>query len=186
MWNTTEGAPLALFGIPVASQEKTFLYIGIPKLLSLLIHFNPNAAVTGLNEFPPDERPPVFLPFISYHLMIIFGLYFILVALIAIALLSSEKVYTSRWFLKLLIYSLPLPYLSNEFGWFAAEIGRQPWVVYKVLRTSDAASVVVPPGQILFSLLAFALIYLLLGIVFIYLLLKIIRKGPKEAEAVGY
>ena len=86
----------------------------------------------------------------------------------------------------ILVFSIPLPHLANQFGWIAAEVGRQPWAVYKVLRTSEAASVVVPAGQILFSLIMFSLIYILLFYVFIKILVKIVKKGPAEVAAPGY
>ena len=180
LWETTEGAPFAVFGIPDEQEEKTHLFIGIPKFLSFLIHFDFNAEVTGLDKFPKDERPPVFLPFSSYHLMILFGLLFLLFSLIGLALLFRKKIFDKRWFLKSLLFMLPLPYLANEFGWIAAEVGRQPWAVYRVLRTAEAASKVVPPGQILFSLILFLVVYTLMAVVGMAILLRMIKKGPAE------
>ena len=183
LWESQEGAPFSVFGIPNKKEQKTHLYIGIPKLLSLLIHFDPKAKVLGLNEFPKDEQPPVLLPFASYHIMILFGSLFIFMSFIGFYLLVKKKLWSSRWYLKLLIFAIPLPYLANEFGWIAAEVGRQPWAVYKVLKTTDAASVVVPAGQILFTLIAFTFIYLLLAKVGISILLKLIKKGPEELSS---
>src|SRR5208337_2931611 len=96
-----------------------------------------------------------------------------------------KKLYEANWFLAMLIFAVPLPFISNLLGWMSAEIGRQPWAVYRVLRTTDAASVVVPPGQILFSIIMFALIYLLILAVFLRILFKIIRKGPEQVT-LGY
>ncbi|MBP7602352.1 MAG: cytochrome ubiquinol oxidase subunit I [Spirochaetes bacterium] len=185
LWNTVDGAPLSLIGIPVESEQKTYLEISIPKLLSLLAYFNPNARVLGLNEFKPDERPPVLLPYMSYHVMIALGSLFALLAAVSTLLLFRGTAYTSKWFLVSMIAAIPLPHLANEFGWIAAEVGRQPWAVYRVLRTADAVSVVVPAWQVLFSLIMFSLIYLLLFAVFVMILLKIIKKGP-GAAAEGY
>ena len=182
LWESEEGAPFAVFGIPDGRKQVTYLSVKIPKFLSFLIHLDPNAKVLGLNEFPEDERPPVFLPFTSYHIMILFGLVFIALSLIGIYLLASKKIWRSRWYLKLLLFSIPLPFLSNEFGWIAAEVGRQPWAVYKVLKTSDAASVVVPAGNILFTLILFAVVYTLIAVVGIGIILKIIKKGPQGPE----
>ncbi|NVM00760.1 MAG: cytochrome ubiquinol oxidase subunit I [Candidatus Helarchaeota archaeon] len=186
LWKTKEGAPLALFGIPDSEKEKTYLYVGIPKLLSLLIHGDFNARVVGLAEFPKEEQPPVFLPFVSYHIMIIIGMLFVIMAMIGLYLLLKKKIWSADWYLKLLLYSIPLPHIANQFGWIGAEVGRQPWAVYKILRTANAASVVVPAGQILFSLLVFGLIYIFITGVFIYVLISFVKKGPEETALKGY
>ena len=124
------------------------------------------------------QKPPIFLTFASYHFMIFFGMIFIGMAAVGTFLIVTKRIYTTRWYLKLLLITLPLPYLSNEFGWIAAEVGRQPWVVYKVLRTADAASKVVPAGNILFSLIMFVVVYSLIAYVGASIILKFIRKGP--------
>jgi len=185
LWKTTEGAPLSLFGIPVESERKTYLEVSIPKLLSLLVHFDPNAKIMGLDEFGPDERPPVLLPFMSYHVMIALGSLFALLAVLSAFMLIRQTAYASKWFLVSMIAAIPLPHLANEFGWISAEVGRQPWAVYRVLKTADAVSVVVPAWQVLFSLIMFSMIYLLLFTVFVAILLKIVKKGP-GAKAGGY
>ena len=120
----------------------------------------------------------------SYHVMIALDR-FALLAAVSTLLLFRGTAYTSKWFLVSMIAAIPLPHLANEFGWIAAEVGRQPWAVYRVLRTADAVSVVVPAWQVLFSLIMFSLIYLLLFAVFVMILLKIIKKGP-GAAAEGY
>jgi cytochrome d ubiquinol oxidase subunit I len=183
LWETQEGAPFSIFGIPDEKAQKTRLNIKIPKFLSFLIHFDANAEVKGLDAFPEEERPPVLLPFMAYHIMIGFGGIFILLSLIGIYLLIRKKLWASRWYLKLLLWAIPLAYLSNEFGWIAAEVGRQPWVVYKVLRTSDAVSKVVPAGQILFTLILFIVVYTLIGIIGGKIILKTIKKGPDVLES---
>lgn len=185
LWETQEGAPMALFGLPDGSREKTHLLIEIPKFLSFLIHFDFNAEVQGLNEFPRDERPPVFLSFTSYHIMILLGTLFILLAVAGTVLTVRKKIGEARWYHRLILLSIPLPYLANEFGWIAAEVGRQPWAVYRVLRTSDAASIVVPAGQILFTLILFAAVYTLIGIVGLSIIFRIIKKGPEGTAAEG-
>ncbi len=183
LWETEEGAPFAVFGIPDGRKQTTYFSIKIPKFLSLLIHFDPNAKVLGLNEFPKDERPPVFLPFASYHVMILLGSLFILLSLTGITLFIRKKIWSSRWYHKLLIFTFPLPHLANEFGWIAAEVGRQPWAVYKVLRTADAASPVVPAGNILFTLTLFLLVYALIAVVGTSIILKHVRRGPEDLKA---
>jgi len=186
LWETRTGAPLAIFGIPDARAQKTYFYIGIPKMLSFLVHFDSNAEIKGLNAFPADERPPVFLPFVSYHIMIWLGMLFIAIALTGSYLALRKKLWDSKWYLRVLLYSIPLPYLANEFGWIGTEVGRQPWEVYRVLRTADAASVVVPAGQILFTLIMFGLIYTFLFVIFLHVLIKFVRQGPEVDISTGY
>ena len=183
LWTTTEGAPLSLFGIPDAAARKTHLAVGVPRLLSLMVYMDPNAKVTGLDAFPETERPPVFLPFASYHAMILLGMLFIAISLAGIWLLASQRIWTARWYLKTLLFAIPLPLLANEFGWIAAEVGRQPWAVYRVLRTADAASTVVPAGNILATLALFVIVYALIAAAGLRVILRIIREGPEGAAA---
>jgi len=182
-WKTMEGAPFTVFGIPDEKAERTRLAVRIPKMLSLLVHLDPEGTVLGLDEFPKDERPPVFLPFAGYHLMILFGLLFILMGVWGVWLQARKKLTSSRFYLKLVLFAVPLPYLANELGWIAAEVGRQPWAVYKVLRTSEAVSAVVPAGNILFSIILFTLIYALIGVAGLMVILRTIRGGPGEPAA---
>ena len=179
-WKTMDGAPFTVFGIPDEKAERTRLAVRIPKMLSLLVHLDPEGKVLGLDEFPKDERPPVFLPFAGYHLMILFGLLFILMGVWGVWLQARKKLTSSRFYLKLVLFAVPLPYLANELGWIAAEVGRQPWAVYRVLRTSEAVSAVVPAGSILFSIALFTLIYALIGIAGLSVILRTIRGGPGE------
>lgn len=180
LWETQKGAPLAIFAIPDEKNEKNYLYMGVPRLLSLLVSGNTDYEVKGLKEFPENERPPVIIPFYSYHIMIFLGTYFILISLVGIFLFMKKKVYDTGWFLKTLLYSIPLPYLANEFGWIGAEVGRQPWAVYRVLRTSDAVSPSVPAGQILFSFIMFFIVYLFLFIIFVYLMKRFVKSGIEK------
>lgn len=179
LWETQDNAPLALFGYPDEEAKKTYFEISIPGFLSWLIHFDTDVPVTGLNEFAEEDLPPVALVYIAYHIMIILGMFFIAFSGLGILLLFLKKLYTSRWFLFLILLSIPLPLIANEFGWIAAEVGRQPWAVYHILRTSEAASVSVSAGEVLFSLITFSLIYALLLVVFIGFLIKIIKTGPE-------
>ncbi len=185
LWETKRFAPFSIFAIPDEKNEKNVFYIGIPGLLSFLIDFNPEYEVKGLLEFKKDERPPVILPFYSYHIMIFLGFYFILISIIGIYLFLKKNIYNEKWYLKILLYSIPLPYIANEFGWIGAEVGRQPWAVYKVLKTKDAISPSVPGGQILFSLIMFSIIYLFLLTIFIYLMKKFVKIGIEEIKE-GY
>jgi cytochrome d ubiquinol oxidase subunit I len=186
LWQTRTGAPFTVFGIPDEKNEKTHLAVRIPGLLSFLVGFDTATKVLGLNEFPANERPPVFLPFAGYHLMILLGLLFILMAVVGFVLIARKKLADSRWYLKLLIFAVPLPYLANELGWIAAEVGRQPWAVFRVLKTADAVSKVVPAGNILFSLVLFTAIYTLIAAAGLSIIFRLVRKGFDDlAPAAG-
>jgi cytochrome d ubiquinol oxidase subunit I len=168
-----------LFGWVDEENEKTS-GLEIPGLLSFLVHWDPHAPVTGLKAFPPEDRPPVNLVFQSYHLMVIVGTLLILISLVSAIYSWRGRLYKTRWLLVVLVFSVLLPETANQMGWFSAEVGRQPWIVYGLLRTHDALSVSVGSGQVIASLVLFCLIYLLLFILFIYLLDEKIRQGPEE------
>ncbi|MEN6310148.1 MAG: cytochrome ubiquinol oxidase subunit I, partial [Acidobacteriota bacterium] len=183
LWKTQTGAPFTIFGLPDEKAEKTRLAVRVPGLLSFLVGFDTGTRVQGLNEFPKDARPPVLLPFAGYHIMILLGLVFILTAVLGAVLAARKRLAEARGYLKLLFFSVPLPYLANEFGWISAEVGRQPWAVYRVLRTSEAASPAVPAGNILFSLIMFTLIYALIAAAGISIILRLVRRGLDEPAA---
>lgn len=185
LWESQNGAPMSIIGIPDQKARKTHVEIAVPKLLSLAINFDPDSRVQGLDEIPDQDEPPVLPVYLTYHGMIGLGSLFALMALAAAALMATKRLYGARWFLWALLFAIPLPFISNELGWMAAEIGRQPWAVQGVLRTADAASVVVPPWQILFTIIMFSAIFLLIFAVFISLLVAIVRKGPDNVK-LGY
>ena len=124
-----------------------------------------------LNDFKPDEKPPVNIVFQTYHLMVAIGFTLIGLSLLSLFFLRKEKLFKKKWMLKILVLSVLLPQLANQLGWMSAEIGRQPWIVYNLLKTKDALSKSVGSGEIIFSLILFALIYTLLFILFIFLLI---------------
>ena len=138
------------------------------------------AYVAGINDFPADEVPPVFLTFVSFHNMVILGMFFIGATFLGLIFMKRKTLWDKKWFLKLLIISIPLPVAACQFGWVATEVGRQPWAVYHMLRTSDAASLTVGGGEILFSIILFSLIYIFLGILYIYLMIKEVKHGPES------
>jgi len=185
LWQGQNGAPMSVIGIPDPAQKKTNLEIAVPKLLSIAIYFDPGARVQGLDDFKEEELPPVVLSYLTYHGMIGLGSLFALLAVISAVLLISKRIFETRWFLWVLTVAVPLPFIANELGWMAAEFGRQPWAVYKVLKTAEAASVVVPAWQILLSIIAFSAIYCLLFAVFLKILFSIIHKGPDNIT-IGY
>ena len=183
LWNTQRNAPLALFGVPDDTGYRTNFYVGVPGMLSFLVHFDFNAEIQGLNAFPENYRPPVLLSFAAYHTMIFIGVVLSLFFLFGAFLAWRKKFLTSRWYLKLMILVLPLPYIANEIGWVAAEVGRQPWTVYHVLLTADAASKVVPVWQILVSLTLLSIVYAFIYLLFLVRLRRIVSEGPRPAEA---
>ena len=186
LWKTQRGAPMSLIGIPDEGKETTHLEIAVPRLLSLLIHFDPDAEVTGLGAFPKEDRPPVALTYFSYHVMIALGTLFLGIAALGALFLVKDTIHEKKWFLRALIIAIPLPHVAIQFGWIAAEVGRQPWVVYNYLRTADAVSVVVPPWQVAVTLVLFSALYTLLFLVFLLVLRSFIRKGPQAAGGEAY
>jgi cytochrome d ubiquinol oxidase subunit I len=182
LFETQKEAPLLIFGIPDAEEKTVHAAVKVPGLLSFLVGFDTRTEVKGLNDYPTDEWPPLGLTFYSFHLMFILGLYFIGLTALGIFMLWRKKLFGSRFFMTLAFLSLPLPLVANELGWIAAEVGRQPWIVYRLLKTSEAISVTVPAGQILASLIMFSAIYLLLGALWIFLLRREVKKGPEVAS----
>ena len=182
LWETQSNAPLLLFGIPNAQKEKTDFAIGVPSGLSLLIDGTPSCEVQGLKEVPPEDRPPIGLSFFGFHSMVYLGGWFVLMALAGLVLLKTGHLYKNRLYLTAAAFTVPLPFFANELGWMAAEVGRQPWVVYNELRTADAVSGAVPPGQIIASILLFTLVYSLLFGVWFFLLKRQFNRGPEPLE----
>jgi cytochrome d ubiquinol oxidase subunit I len=177
--STMPGVPLYVVGWVDEKNEKTY-GIGIPGFLSFLNDWSFTSKITGLNDIPIDERPPVNFVFQTYHIMVGIGMFLIAMGILGGYLLATGRLYTTRWYLMILPLLIPLPHIAHETGWMSAELGRQPWVVYQVLRTSDAVSVVVPAGSIAFSLIMFSLIYLLLFIVFVSIMVSLVKTGPAD------
>jgi len=168
-----------LFGW-VDDDSGTVSGVEIPGLLSWLLYQDAERPVTGLDAFPPGDRPPVNATFQSYHLMVSIGMLLILLSIVALLGLWHGFLFRTRWLLYIFVFSVLLPQLANQLGWFTAEVGRQPWIVYGLLRTSDALSVAVDSTQVILSLIMFSLIYLLLFILFVYLLNEKIQHGPED------
>ncbi|MEO9954866.1 cytochrome ubiquinol oxidase subunit I [Nonlabens sp.] len=177
-------ADLYLFGwVDNETQEVTGLKL--PGGLSFLVHQDFEAPITGLNAFPEDERPgQINAVFQFYHIMIAIGMFFIALTLYACYLWWRGKLFDKKWILKTFVFSVILAQLGNQVGWFAAEMGRQPWVVYGHLKTSEAFSQAVTANQILFSLILFFVVYALLLFLFLYLLTKKIKHGPYDESEI--
>ena len=183
LYETSSNAPLVLFGWVDERNERT-IGPAIPGLLSYLVHGDASKPVTGLREFKPEDRPPVQRVFQLYHLMVAIGFGMIALAGMGVFWLWRGKLYETRWLLWLLVLSVAGPQLANQAGWFAAEMGRQPWIVHGLMRTPEGLSAVVKADMVLGSLILFTLIYLLLFAVFVYLLNDKIQHGPDEADLV--
>ena len=165
----------------VDKEKQEVTGIKIPGGLSFLMEYDVNAPVTGLNAFPEDERPSqINAVFQFYHIMVAIGMFLIFLSLYACFCWWRGKLFDKKWLLWVFVFTALLPQIANQFGWFAAEMGRQPWVVYGLLRTSDAFSQAVTANQILFSLILFIFVYAILFVLFIYLLNKKIKHGPYD------
>lgn len=177
-----ESAPgdMYLFGWVDDENQEVNFGVKIPGMLSWLLHYDSEVPVTGLNAFPPEDRPPVNITFQAYHIMVGIGMLIILITLYGIFLIWRGKLLDQKWYLYVAVFSVLLPQIANQLGWIAAEVGRQPWIVYGLLRTEDALSKAVDSGEIIFSLVLFSLIYALLFVVFIFLLNHKIKQGPEE------
>lgn len=180
---TTRHAPLAIIGMPDTATGTLLDPVYVPSFLSFLAYGNFSANVNGLNAYPPDERPPVELTYYAYHVMVGLGTIFGGVTAIALLALLLRRLERTRWILWLLMLLMPFPYIANEAGWVVSEVGRQPWIVYGVMRTVHAASPTVNSGETIFTAIGFAGMYFLLGVLFIILVLREIGLGPSRAEA---
>jgi len=185
LYETTPNAPLVLFGWV---DEKDAKVIGpkLPGMLSFLAHNDTSKTVTGLREAAPNpkDRPPVNFTFQLFHLMVAVGFGLIFVASVGFLYFWRGSLFEKRWLLWLLVLSVLGPQIGNQAGWFAAEVGRQPWIVQGLLRTSDGLSAVVKANTVLTAILLFSAVYVLLFAVFVYLLNDKIQHGPDEADLI--
>jgi cytochrome d ubiquinol oxidase subunit I len=174
-----KGAPIVLMGQPDVEGQKIDNPIAVNKVLSFLIYGTTRAEVKGLDQIPRDQWPAALpLLFYSYHIMAGLGTYFVAIMGGAVILLWRRRLFTARWLLWPMMLSFPLPYIANTAGWMTAELGRQPWLVYGLIRTSEGSSKHVGAGTSLFSLLGFLGMYTVLSILWIVLLYDFIQKGP--------
>ncbi len=184
LWTTQKGAPLILFSLPPTQQAPRegpeFL---ITRLTSWLAFGNFEAPVVGLRAFPLQDWPPVAVTFLSFHNMVIVGNLLLLLSLIGVLLLWRGRLERAHGWQRVMVWAIPLPMLAIQLGWLTAEVGRQPWIVYGVLRTRDAVSKVVGAPALLLSIGLFAALDVLLGALWLYLLRREIVHGPEAAGA---
>ena len=172
------GAPLAIIGMPDVNRRTLIDPIYLPDVLSFLAYGNLRATVPGLTSYARTLWPPVELTYYAYHIMVGLGTIFIGVFAIAALLLWRRRLFETPAALWALMLLVPFPYIATEAGWTVAEVGRQPWIVYGLLRTQDAASPNVVSGEVVFTLIGFAGMYALLGLLFVLLTLRVIGRGP--------
>ncbi len=176
LWVTQKNAPVYLIALPDPKNNGNIIEIGaVPGAMSLLAYHTADAVVKGLNDIPKEDRPPVLATFISFKIMVTLGMLFALLTVVGWFL--RKRIASSRLYLKIMFYAIPLPYIACAFGWTVTEVGRQPWIVYGLMRTSQAVSPVAA-SQVALSLAAFIVVYTLIGLIAFTLMARAVRKGP--------
>jgi cytochrome d ubiquinol oxidase subunit I len=186
LFESDKGAPLVIIGNPDTRKRRLESTVELPKLLSFLTSRRWNERLDGLNQIPEDRWPDsVPLVYYAYHIMVGLGTILLLIAGLGVFLLWRKRLFGSKAMLWTLMLAFPFTYIANIAGWTTAETGRQPWVVYGLLRTADAASPAdsVPAGTGIFTLLGFSGLYLFMGFLFVLLVLRIVSQGPENGEA---
>jgi cytochrome d ubiquinol oxidase subunit I len=173
------GAPLVFVGQPNEQEGKIDNPIIVPGMLSMLTYRRWSAYVRGLDSFPKQDWPGnIPLLYYSYHIMVGLGTLFVAIMIVALFMLWRGRLYNAKWMLWILMLAAPFPYIANTAGWMTAELGRQPWLVYGLMRTEDGYSKTVSAGNGMFTLLGFMGIYTVLGILFLFLSWREIEHGP--------
>lgn len=186
VFRTEEGAPLVILGQPDVQNRKLDNPLQIPRVLSFLTYQKWAASVKGLDSFPQELWPDrIALLYYSYHVMVGLGTIFIAVMGLAAILLWWGKLYETKWMLWLLMISIPMPYIANTAGWMTAELGRQPWLIYGLMRTAHGVSPRVGAGNTWFTLIGFMGMYTVLAILFLFLVWREIEIGPEPRKTAG-
>ena len=189
LYQTQRSAPLVFFALPQVAPPNLKATIEVPQLLSIMAFGDPNAEIKGIEEFPPEDVPPLWMTFVSFHNMVILGMWFVGITALGSWMAWRGKLQSSRAFLWAVFLSTPLPLAAMQFGWVTAEVGRQPWIVYKLLRTAEAVSVTVSAGELLFSIILFGLVYSALLALYLFLLFREMGHGvpalPSRAAEVA-
>jgi cytochrome bd ubiquinol oxidase subunit I len=182
IFHTEAGAPIAIIGQPDPARERLDNPLVVPNVLSFLTYRRWMAEVKGLDAFPKENWPDnIPLLYYSYHIMVGLGTLLILVTMSALLLLARGRLYDSRAMLWILMLALPFPYIATTAGWMTAELGRQPWLIYGVMRTSEGTSAYVSASSGIFTLLGFMGMYTVLGILFLFLVYRELEAGPEPA-----
>jgi cytochrome bd ubiquinol oxidase subunit I len=184
LFESKNGAPLAIIGMPDVANRKLIDPVVVPDVLSFLAYGNFRAGVHGLTAYATELWPPVELTYYAYHVMVGLGTIFVGLGLLAAGLLLwRERLFLMPMVLWALMLVMPFPYIANEAGWMTTEVGRQPWIIYGLMRTNEAVSPNVASGETMFTLIGFLGMYFLLGVLFVYLTLREIAAGPSETHA---
>ena len=178
IFESTIDAPVAIIGMPDIANRRLIDPIYVPDILSFLSYGNFRANVKGLDAYAKPLWPPVDVTYYAYHVMVGLGTIFGAIAILAGLLLWRKRLYDSPAALWALMLAMPFPYIANEAGWVATEVGRQPWIVYGVMKTAGATSPTVVSGEVVFTLIGFAGTYFMLGFLFLYLTLREVAIGP--------
>jgi cytochrome d ubiquinol oxidase subunit I len=179
LFETQERAGIAIIGMPDTERKQLMDAIVVPGVLSWLVYGDFRGRVIGLNDIPQDEHPPIEIVYYAYHIMVGLGTMFIALFALSAFLLWRGRLFESRGVLWLLMLAMPFPYIANHAGWIVAEVGRQPWVVYGLQRTSMATSQNVTAGMTYFTLFGFMGLYALVGILYLLLFFRIVTRGPE-------
>ena len=179
-WHTEQPASEVLIGIPDETAQKNLFAITVPLLGSFIASGTWDSREVGLDTFPPQDRPPVLIPFLTFRLMVGLGLIMLAVSWLGIWLRWRGRLETARWFLWAALLSFPSGFVAVIAGWFTAEVGRQPWVVYGLLRTADAVTPSLTTGAVLFSLLAYIVVYSVIYAFGFFYIYQLLRDGPAE------
>lgn len=177
LWETTKGAPLLLFAMPNQKEELNSMELKIPKLASLILTHDVDGEVKGLKEWKKEDRPPVAIVFWSFRIMVGLGLMMILIGITSAIQYFRGKLFTTKWLHGWWITMIPSGFIALLAGWFVTEVGRQPYIVYGVLRTSDATSPAIIGAEVAWSLMSFVVMYTLVFGAGSYYILKLIKKG---------
>ena len=179
-------APLAVIGQPNVAERKLDNPIHLPAVLSWIAYGDFSAHVRGLSEFPPEDWPSnIELLYYSFHIMVGLGTLFIALMALAVLQLARGRLERTRALLWALVLAFPFPYIANTAGWMTAELGRQPWLVYGLMRTAEGGSPTVHGGSTLFTTLGFAGLYLVLGVLFLFLVAREVGHGPRPLSDAG-
>ncbi len=177
------GAPFAVIAFPDMGEERNYFEISIPNGLSLLVTHSFHGRVPGLKEFPHSDRANVLVLFWSFRLMVAIGLIFLFVMVWGAALWQKGRLYANRRFLWTLLVVHPLGFIATELGWITTEVGRQPWLVYNLMRTADGISPI-PAGNVIWSLSLFLIIFVVILASYFYYILKTLRRGPDMSSPI--
>ena len=180
LFKTEQGAGIIIIGQPDTVNARLDNPIIVPNVLSFLTYRQWTAQVKGLNAFPSNQLPDqIDLLYYSYHIMVGLGTIFIAIMGLAFLLLWRKRLFQARWMLWLVMLATPFPFLANTAGWFTAELGRQPWIAFGLLRTAQGSSTTLSSGNVLFTLIGFMGMYLLLGLLYVVLTVFEALRGPR-------